>query len=1414
MLLGFGNMPEDGVTAGSPNQTTVSITDDDTAPTAVMLSLDPDSVGESAAATAVTVTASLNGSPLSTTTTVTVSRTGGTATPGTDYPAISDFTVTIQAGQTSATTTLSFDPTQDSLAEGDETVVLTATAPGLSGDTATLTITDDDASPTAVSLSLDPDSVGESAAATDVTVTASLNGSPLSTTTTVSVGRTGGTATPGTDYPAISDFTVTIQAGQTSSTTTLSFDPTGDSLAEGNETVVLTATAPGLSGDNATLTITDDDAAPTAVSLSLDPDSVGESAVATEVTVTASLNNSPLPSATTVSVSRTGGTATPGTDYPAISDFTVTIQAGSTSGTTTLSFDPTGDSLAEGNETVVLTGTAPGLSGDTATLTITDDDAAPTAVMLSLDPDSVGESAAATAVTVTAALDNSPLPTPTTITVNRTGGTATPGTDYPAISDFTVTIQAGQTSGTTTLSFDPTGDSLAEGNETVILTATAPGLSGDNATLTITDDDAAPTAVMLSLDPDSVGESAAATEVTVTASLNGSPLSTTTTVSVGRTGGTATPGTDYPAISPFTVTIPAGSTSATTTLSFDPTGDSLYEGDETVVLTGIAPGLSGDNATLIITDDDAAPTAVMLSLDPSSVGESAGETAVTVTASLNGSPLSTTTTVSVSRTGGTAIPGTDHAAISDFTVTIQAGQTSGTTTLSFDPTGDSLHEGNETVVLTATAPSLSPGAATLTITDDDVAPTAVSLSLSPDSVGESGAETEVTVTAALNNSPLPSPTTVTVSRTGGTATPGTDYPAISDFTVTIPAGRTSATTTLSFDPTADSLAEGNETVVLTASAAGLTPGMATLTITDDGATPTAVSLSLDPDSVVESAAATDVTVTASLNGSPLSTTTTVSVSRTGGTAIPGTDHAAISDFTVTIPAGRTSATTTLSFDPTADSLAEGNETVILTATAPGLSGDTATLTITDDEAVPTAVMLSLDPDSVGESSAETDVTVTASLNNSPLSTTTTVSVSRTGGTAIPGTDYPAISDFTVTIPAGRTSATTTLSFDPTADNLAEGNETVVLTASAPGLSSGTATLTITDDDTSGIVFSPTRITVTEDSATGTSYTVKLATQPSAGVTVTITGHGDTPLSLSRDTLTFTTTSWGTTQSVTATAAHDDNAFNENITLTHSASGGDYAGVSNDLPVTVSDDDPQVTVSFGQSSYSVDEGSSVDVTVSLSADPKRTVVIPITTSNQGGASSSDYSGVPATVTFYSGDTSQTIIFQATDDTDDDDSESVVLGFGTMPETGVTAGPTNQATVNITDDTPTIPRQERPTVSLRATPAVIQAPGGERPSTTTVTAPYGQAIGRRDHRDDLDQSVLRDVDVAEREQGAGHTGGRLDQHRRRDHRGPEQRGPRRSQGHLGRGCFPEQRGRRWAGPHQGHGPCPRARCDSIP
>ena len=171
-----------------------------------------------------------------------------------------------------------------------------------------------------------------------------------------------------------------------------------------------------------------------------------EDAGATSVTVTASME-SEAPSQTEVSVSVTGGTATAGADYAAVSPFTVTIQEGQTSGTAQLSFDPAEDSLAEGQETVIFTGSAAGLTAATATLTITDVEPAPPTVTLSLNPGSVAENADPTTLTVTATL-NGAATSQTEISVSVTGGTATAGTDYAELSDFTMTVATRQASAT------------------------------------------------------------------------------------------------------------------------------------------------------------------------------------------------------------------------------------------------------------------------------------------------------------------------------------------------------------------------------------------------------------------------------------------------------------------------------------------------------------------------------------------------------------------------------------------------------------------------------------------------------------------------------------------------------------------------------------------------------------------------------------------------------------------------------------------------------------------------------------------------------------------------------------------------------------------------------------------------------
>ena len=112
------------------------------------------------------------------------------------------------------------------------------------------------------------------------------------------------------------------------------------------------------------------------------------------------------------------------------------------------------------------------------------------------------------------------------------------------------------------------------------------------------------------------------------------------------------------------------------------------------------------------------------------------------------------------------------------------------------------------------------------------------------------------------------------------------------------------------------------------------------------------------------------------------------------------------------------------------------------------------------------------------------------------------------------------------------------------------------------------------------------------------------------------------------------------------------------------------------------------VSFGAGSYSVDEGGTVEVTVQLDAAPGREVVVPVSAAGVGGATApgetgADWSGVPENVTFGATDTAMTFTLAATQDTVDDDGESVALSFGTLPD-GVTAGSPSEATVTITDD----------------------------------------------------------------------------------------------------------------------------------
>ena len=84
-----------------------------------------------------------------------------------------------------------------------------------------------------------------------------------------------------------------------------------------------------------------------------------------------------------------------------------------------------------------------------------------------------------------------------------------------------------------------------------------------------------------------------------------------------------------------------------------------------------------------------------------------------------------------------------------------------------------------------------------------------------------------------------------------------------------------------------------------------------------------------------------------------------------------------------------------------------------------------------------------------------------------------------------------------------------------------------------------------------------------------------------------------------------------------------------------------------------------------------------------------------------------------MTSAAGETLKTITFAATDDTADDDGETVALGFGTRPS-GVTAGTPSTTTVTITDnDDPAV------TVSFGAATYTV-AEGGTVSTSLTSTS----------------------------------------------------------------------------------------------
>ena len=390
------------------NAATITLADDDTLTQEIDLTVSDSSVGEDESSAAVVVTATLRGEGARTTDTRVGLSLGsaGTASAGVDYRMSPDplGTVVIPAGEFSGTGTIRVRPIQDREVEGaDETIVVRGTLKDFTVNPATINLVDDDSPSTSVTLRVSSARLSESSGRRTIRVTADLDGGTRASDVEVRLSLSGSAEGGGVDYAASGEpldslVDIVIEAGEPRGFATFDLDLVDDRIDEDDgEVIVVGGTATvadggeALSVNGAAITISDNDTVKPEIVLSVGPPSLDESTTTAQtVTVNATLQGD-VALDTDVEVSLTlAGTAESGADYTASAPLpTVTIPArGFTSTAVTFTITPAADTVAEGNETIDVIGTAAGFKvvGDTVNLLDDDVETPPEVTDLDLTP--------------------------------------------------------------------------------------------------------------------------------------------------------------------------------------------------------------------------------------------------------------------------------------------------------------------------------------------------------------------------------------------------------------------------------------------------------------------------------------------------------------------------------------------------------------------------------------------------------------------------------------------------------------------------------------------------------------------------------------------------------------------------------------------------------------------------------------------------------------------------------------------------------------------------------------------------------------------------------------------------------------------------------------------------------------------
>ena len=206
-------------------------------------------------------------------------------------------------------------------------------------------------------------------------------------------------------------------------------------------------------------------------------------------------------------------------------------------------------------------------------------------------------------------------------------------------------------------------------------------------------------------------------------------------------------------VSPASLTFLTGNWNAAQTVTVTGVDDADDDDDQTVsVSVAINTGstadsfydaVGGQDVNVTVVDDEVAPL-VTLSASATTVTEDSGTITLTATQTF---ATASDTTVTLTGTGGTADNSSDYTV---GTITISAGDTTGTT--SFTPDRDKVDENDETATVEITAVSSAAGATedgtqsvTITINDDDTAALKYSHISGSTSVTEGGSTDSLTL---------------------------------------------------------------------------------------------------------------------------------------------------------------------------------------------------------------------------------------------------------------------------------------------------------------------------------------------------------------------------------------------------------------------------------------------------------------------------------------------------------------------------------------------------------------------------------------------------------------------------------------------------------------------------------------------